>query len=64
MVRGNSSLLELRVFRYPDIELVLRYGYCFPLSFSFEELSLMAKSTHAAAIVDGRYSRKAAVRIV
>lgn len=57
-------MFEFIKVRYLDIALVLLYGDCLPLGFSLEEFSFIARSTQAAAIVEGLYSRKAAVRIV
>ena len=49
-------------FRF-SVGVTTREGYSFLLSFYFEEFSFIAISRLAAAIVDGRYSKKIAVRM-
>ena len=59
---GKGSIPD--AFRASEFWLELCYSNSFLLSFYFEELTLMAISRLAAAIVEGRYSRKLALRIV
>ena len=61
---GKSTAPELRVLREPAWMAMARRGWFVLLSFDLEELSLIDKSRQAAAMVDGLYSKKEAVRIV
>lgn len=63
IVNGGSGPVKFRKLRCLGVVLQLREDNYIRLGFCFE-FSLIAMSRLAAAIVDGRYSRKAAVRIV
>ena len=64
MFSGKSAVIRLRVLLVPDKEVKLCNGLSCLLSFVFEEYILIASSRAAAAMEEGLYSKKAAVRIV